>query len=147
MRLLRREERTMRGLVVLGALTLFGGSFAFAEEKVDAKAAGAGRGLFLQYCTSCHGTDAKGAGPAAASLKAPVPDLTTLPQKNGKFDEARVRTSIEGTQAKTAHGTRDMPVWGKVFESRPTKPGAGWAQTDIWNLTQYIQSIQAPVSK
>jgi hypothetical protein len=32
----------MRGLVVLGALTLFGGSFAFAEEKVDAKAAGAG---------------------------------------------------------------------------------------------------------
>ena len=58
-----------------------------------------------------------------------------------------MRTSIEGTQAKTAHGTREMPVWGKVFENRPTKPGAGWAQTDIWALTQYIQSIQAPTPK
>lgn len=132
----------MRGLVLVGGLAWFGVSLASAEEKVDAKAVGVGRGLFLQYCTSCHGTDAKGAGPAAASLK--VPDLTTLPQKDGKFDEARVRTSIEGTKAKTAHGTRDMPVWGKVFESRPAKPGAGWAQTDIWTLTQYIQSIQAP---
>ena len=61
----------MRGLVLVGGLALFGVSLASAEEKVDAKAAGAGRGLFLQYCTSCHGTDAKGAGPAAASLKVP----------------------------------------------------------------------------
>ena len=137
----------MRGLVLLGGLALFGASLASAEEKVDLKAAGVGRGLFLQYCASCHGTDAKGSGPAAASLKGPLPDLTALPRKNGQFDEAKVRTSIEGTQAKTAHGTREMPVWGKVFENRPAKPGAGWAQTDIWALTQYIQSIQAPAPK
>ena len=137
----------MRRLLLLGGLALFGAGVTSADEKVDVKAAGIGRGLFLQYCASCHGTDAKGAGPAAASLKGPVPDLTALPLKNGQFDDARVRTSIDGTQAKTAHGSREMPVWGKVFESRPTKPGAAYAQADIWALTEYIQSIQAPAPK
>jgi mono/diheme cytochrome c family protein len=137
----------MKLLLLAGGLALFGAALASADEKIDLKAAGVGRGLFLQYCASCHGADAKGTGPAAASLKAPVTDLTALPLKNGSFDEARVRTSIEGTQAKSAHGTREMPVWGKVFEKRPAKPGAGWAQTDIWALTQYIQSIQAPASR
>ncbi len=34
-----------------------------------------GPDLFRAYCTSCHGLDARGAGPAAPALKAKVPDL------------------------------------------------------------------------
>jgi mono/diheme cytochrome c family protein len=133
----------MRQLVLLGGVALAAATLAPAEEKVNLKAAGAGRGLFLQYCASCHGSDAKGAGPAADALKAPVPDLTRLPAKDGRFDEARVMTSIDGTRAATSHGSREMPVWGKVFEKRPTKQGEGWAQADVWKLTEYVKSIQA----
>jgi len=137
----------MKRLVLLGGLATFVVSPAFAGEPVDVKAVGAGRGLFLQYCASCHGTDAKGAGPVAASLKGAVPDLTVLPRKDGEFDAARVRTSIDGTKAKAPHGSREMPVWGKVFENRAVKSGDGWAQADIASLTQYIKSIQAPAPK
>ena len=55
-----------------------------------------------------------------------------------------MRTWIDGTQASTAHGTRDMPVWGRVLAKAGERKGEGWAQTDIWTLVSYIESIQAP---
>ena len=138
----------MKALALGIGVALAAAGAARAEEKVDVKAVGAGRALYMQHCASCHGTDGKGAGPAAASLKDPLPDLTALPAKDGRFDEARVRTSIDGTQAKTAHGSRDMPVWGKVFaKNRPQKAAEGYAQADVWTLTEYIRSIQAPAQK
>ena len=70
-----------------------------------------GRDLFVAYCASCHGKDGKGKGPAAASLKTPPPDLTTLAQRNdGKFPKARVMETISGEAAMSAHGSREMPV-------------------------------------
>jgi mono/diheme cytochrome c family protein len=136
----------MRTLLVLGAAALVA-SAAVAGEQADPKVLGRGRTLYLRYCASCHGTDAKGGGPAAGALKTPVPDLTQLPRKDGKVDTDRVRTFIDGTQAATAHGTREMPVWGKVFEKTGERRSAGWAQTDIWTLVEYIASIQAPESQ
>jgi mono/diheme cytochrome c family protein len=138
----------MKALALLTGTLLAVGATVRADDAAAAKAAGAGRALFLRYCASCHGTDGKGGGPAAASLKTPPPDLTTLPPKDGKFDEARVRTSIDGTQAASAHGTRDMPVWGRVFAKAGDKRGAGGAQTDVWTLVEYVKSIQgAPAAK
>lgn len=133
----------MKGTAFFCGLALAAASLAAAEERAELKAAGVGRALFVQYCASCHGIDAKGGGPTAEALKTQLPDLTSLSMKDGGFDEAGVRTSIDGTRAKAAHGSRDMPVWGKVFESRPQKRGEAWAQTDIWALTEYIKSIQA----
>ena len=133
----------MRTLLVLGAAALVA-SAAAAGEQTDPKVLGRGRTLYLRHCASCHGPDGKGGGPAAGALKSPVPDLTQLPRKDGKLDADRVRTFIDGTQAATAHGTREMPVWGKVFEKAGERRGAGWAQTDIWTLVEYIASIQAP---
>ena len=132
----------MRRLLVLGGAVGLIGGLASAEEKVDPKVLGAGRALYLRHCAACHGSDGKGGGPAAEALKAAVPDLTRLPQKDGKLDTDRLRTFIDGTQAAAAHGTREMPVWGKVFEKTGEKRGAGWAQTDIWTLVRYIASIQ-----
>ena len=37
-----------------------------------------GKEMFNAYCASCHGTDAKGDGPAAPALKMPTTNLTTL---------------------------------------------------------------------
>lgn len=112
-----------------------------AEESADTKAIGAGRGLYLTYCASCHGASAKGDGPVAQSLKTKVPDLANLPLKEGKFDYDKIRTSVDGQQLVPSHGTREMPVWGKVFT---TTKGPGFAQTEIWTLMQYIKSLQQP---
>jgi mono/diheme cytochrome c family protein len=138
----------MKGRFFLAGVLLTTGALVHADTKApDAKTLGAGRALYLEHCASCHGADAKGGGPVAASLKGPVADLTKLPLKDGAFDEARVRTSIDGTQAVTAHGTREMPVWGKVLAKSGEKRGEGWAQADIWTLVQYLKSIQAPPAK
>ncbi len=73
--------------------------------------------LYKQYCESCHGSTGKGDGPVAASLQRPPADLTTLAQRSGgQFDEAAVMAVIDGRRAVAAHGSRDMPVWGTVFE-------------------------------
>ncbi len=42
-----------------------------------------GKVMFKQYCAACHGSDAKGHGPARAALKVPAADLTTLAKRHG----------------------------------------------------------------
>ena len=45
-----------------------------------------GERLYKQFCAACHGSDAKGHGPVASSLKVAPPDLTTLAKRHkGKF--------------------------------------------------------------
>jgi mono/diheme cytochrome c family protein len=116
------------------------GAAAGAEE---AKATDSGRALYTQHCASCHGPDGKGNGPVAAALKTPPPDLTRLVDKDGKFAADRVRTAIDGTQAATAHGSREMPVWGKVFAHSGTRRGEGGAATSVYALVEYLRQIQA----
>ena len=76
-----------------------------------------GEALYARYCASCHGTDGRGNGPVASSLKQPPPDLTTLAKRSGgHFDERQVMAVIDGERFVAAHGPRDMPVWGAVFD-------------------------------
>src|SRR5579871_6879458 len=76
----------------------------------------AGVDLFREYCAVCHGTDAKGNGPAAVALKVKPADLTLISRKNAnKFPELHVQSVIEGDDAMAAHGSRDMPIWGQIF--------------------------------
>lgn len=102
-----------------------------------------GPDLFRAYCASCHGTDAKGNGPAAAALKPKVPDLTLLAKHNsGKFPEDRVRKTIMGDDALAAHGSREMPIWGPVFHQ--IEEDVDWGHVRLANLAQYLKSIQSP---
>jgi len=101
-----------------------------------------GKQMFTTYCAVCHGQDGKGGGPAVAALKMPPPDLTTLTAKNnGKFPELRVFRSIQGDVQMAAHGSKDMPVWGEVFQSMSRDNGAG-KQMRTSNLTAYVKSLQ-----
>lgn len=95
--------------------------------------------MFETYCAVCHGKDAKGGGPAAASLTKVPADLTRISARNkGTYPETKVRRYIEGVDEVPAHGTRDMPIWGGLFNSlnRDT------TQLRIAALSDYLKSLQ-----
>ncbi|HVO82165.1 MAG TPA: cytochrome c [Terriglobales bacterium] len=101
-----------------------------------------GREMFMSYCASCHGKDAKGDGPAASALSAAPADLTTLAKKNGgKYPDMRVTSILRGQASVVAHGSQEMPVWGPLFwhmsQGHPVE-----VQQRIANLNSYIKSLQ-----
>lgn len=99
--------------------------------------------MFEAYCASCHGTSGKGDGPAVGALKSAPADLTVLSKKNGgKFPADRVTSILRGQATVTAHGNRDMPVWGPVFWHMSQGHEAEVHQR-VANLTRYIESLQA----
>src|SRR5690242_21720250 len=101
-----------------------------------------GKEMYMAYCASCHGTHAKGDGPAAGALKIPPADLTTLAQKNnGKFPSNHVAAVLSGQEEVTAHGSKDMPVWGQVF-MRVSHGHRTEVQQRIGNLTLYLKTLQ-----
>jgi len=72
-----------------------------------------------------------------------VQDLTALAKNNGgKFPADRVISILRGEATVTAHGNRDMPVWGPVFWKMSQGHPAEMQQR-ITNLTHYLESLQA----
>src|ERR1039458_1926631 len=79
--------------------------------------ASSGQEMYRAYCAACHGTDGKGDGPTRAALKTRPPDLTDHAKRNaGKFLELSVFGTINGDLRITAHGSKDMPTLGAVFQ-------------------------------
>ena len=113
-------------IVIVGFFALVG-TQVFAQKEGDVER---GKKLFMNYCASCHGVDAKGRGPVASSLKKQPTDLTKL-QKGPKFPTSEVTGKISGSSLSPIHGKKDMPVWGLIF-----------SQEDIQNLVKYLESIQ-----
>lgn len=107
-----------------------------------------GADLYLELCAVCHGKAGKGDGPAAAAMSKTVPDLTVLAADNdGVFPRKAVEDSIAGKSRVVSHGTIDMPIWGQAFEGvRPDWKQfrrEGYAKQRIFNLAEYLESIQA----
>ena len=101
-----------------------------------------GAEMFTSYCAACHGKDGKGTGPAADALKVPATNLTTLASKNGgKYPSMKVSSVIRGEDVLAAHGSRDMPVWGKLFWSISEGNDAEVLQR-VANLNKYIEDMQ-----
>lgn len=117
-----------------------------AKEEQAARVA-AGERLFGGYCSSCHGTDARGNGPVAPALRTRPADLTRIAERaGGTFDAAKVAAFIDGRTRIEAHGERDMPVWGRLFDDRNQNimtdetllsPGM------IFDIVEYLRTIQA----
>lgn len=103
--------------------------------------AGSGSSMFQSYCASCHGSDGRGAGPAAVSLKAAVPDLSLLAKHNhGKYPELRVMNALGWQRGMEAHGSKEMPVWGNLM--RESHEGDGLVHIRLRNITRYIETLQ-----
>ena len=105
----------------------------------------AGRTLFRNYCSSCDGLDGKGKGPAASALNTAPADLSTISRRHqGSFPASDLSRYIDGRVDIAAHGTREMPIWGRAFQE---KHGSGdiadsAVQGDIVVLIEYLRSIQ-----
>jgi mono/diheme cytochrome c family protein len=101
-----------------------------------------GPAVFQAYCAVCHGKNAMGGGPAAGALKTEPPDLTRISQRNGGiFPFERVQKIISGDgPGIRAHGSREMPVWGPIFDEISWDGAPGSFR--IFNLTIYIQALQ-----
>jgi mono/diheme cytochrome c family protein len=101
-----------------------------------------GPDLFRAYCASCHGKNGKGDGPAAPALKATVADLTVIAKNNGgTFPVARVQRIIMGEGMIASHGSREMPVWGPIFDQIEWDVDRGNVRLE--NLVKYLESIQS----
>jgi mono/diheme cytochrome c family protein len=105
-----------------------------------------GQVLYLQHCASCHGASGTGDGPVARSLRTKPADLTLIAARSeGRFEEGRVMQVIDGRAVVTGHGTREMPVWGVLFEQElEGEPNAAYtALLRTRALADYLRSIQA----
>ena len=131
-------------LVVAFAILGADGQPVLKKVPPSPTSAASGKQMYDNYCAACHGKDGKGGGPAAGALKVAMPDLTQLSARNnGKFPELRVYGSIQGDpDMPAAHGSKDMPIWGDVFQSM-NPPGAAATQMRLSNITAYIRSLQA----
>ncbi|HEX6894987.1 MAG TPA: c-type cytochrome [Bryobacteraceae bacterium] len=127
---------------VLFACTAANAQPTIKKVPVTRTSAASGSDMFKQYCAACHGLEGKGNGPAATALKKTPANLTELSSKNnGAFPELRVYNTIKGDVEVSAHGTRDMPVWGALFPSVSATQGE--VQLRLSNLTDYVKSLQA----
>jgi mono/diheme cytochrome c family protein len=139
--------RYFAGLVtlVLASVTVATAQEAKTEVKHEAApqtSPASGNEMFMSYCASCHGKDAKGDGPAAASLKSLPADLTGLAKRNGgRYPAGKVTSILRGQTSLVPHGDQEMPVWGPVF----WKLSGGHeelVQERIVNLNKYLESLQ-----
>ena len=96
---------------------------------------------YKAYCAVCHGVKAKGDGPAATALKKVPADLTGISRRHGgKFSATDVEEMIVAKQVE--HGTREMPIWGPVFDALATD--RSFAKLRMANLVAYLKTIQTP---
>jgi mono/diheme cytochrome c family protein len=107
-----------------------------AKEKITK-----GRVVYLRYCVSCHGKEARGDGSLAKDLRVPVPDLTTLALRSGGVypEERVVRIITKGNEVR-GHGTEDMPAWGPAFNRTDGIETA--VDEAIRSLAGYLGSVQ-----
>ncbi len=104
--------------------------------------------MFVQYCASCHGPDAKGNGPMAEELRRAPADLTTIAsRRDGVFPDAQMAEVIDGRRRVRGHGPRDMPVWGQRFGRNVAASSADSHQNravrgQVLALVAYLRSIQ-----
>lgn len=104
-----------------------------------------GKQMYDTYCAVCHGADGRGNGPAAVALKAAPTNLVQLAKQNGgRFPDAHVYAVLQFGTETTAHGTKDMPVWGTALRSlNPGTPSPEMQEHQrLANLTNYLKTIQ-----
>ena len=117
------------------------GATARAEAQTDQAPTGAY--LFRTYCASCHGANAQGDGPLAASMRRKPANLTEILKRNaGTFPSDKVFRIIDGRTKVPGHGGPDMPVWGDVFARSVENGDPAAVKARIEALVAFLETIQ-----
>ena len=87
----------------------FSSAFAQTVDPVEA-----GRQIYEDRCTICHGETGKGDGPVGGMFATPPGDLTKIQQEGQFFPYMEVLAKIDGRELVASHGT-EMPIWGEAF--------------------------------
>ncbi len=91
--------------------------------KSDPASIAAGKTLWVQHCSSCHGKTGAGDGTKAAQLKTQPEDLKV----------ASVQNQSDGVLFfKISEGRDDMPAFKKKIPD----------QEDLWNLVNFMRSLK-----
>lgn len=133
-------------MLLLGTVTFGVSTTVIAAGQLDI-----GKREYDASCANCHGRDGKGGGSFAQMLQVSMPDLTTLSKRNGGvFPAARVYNVIDGREEVKAHGTREMPIWGRhltakaapEYDDYPYEPEA-FVRARILTVIDYLYRLQA----
>lgn len=114
-------------------------------DTIDRRVLTVGKYDYDEYCAHCHGKTGQGDGEVARALQFSASNLSQLQkQNNGKYPFWRVFRIIDGRDSLEAHG-REMPVWGRVFQSREGQHPVIEADIvgRILSLNFYLQTLQA----
>lgn len=95
----------------------------------DAESIARGRQLYNSYCSSCHGANGDGRGPAAVGLNPRPADFTDPNHMKKMNDNALFWKTSEGVE-----GTA-MPAWKHQLD-----------EDDRWHLVNYIRSFTTTTS-
>ena len=138
-------QRCGLGVVVLGWI-LLRVALAAAQPlpRVPGETVSAGQQYFRRYCSACHGVEGRGDGPAAPALRPPPADLTRIAQRRGgRFPVAEIAAYIDGRTVVSAHGSREMPIWGERFGEMGGGGSVGEevVRGNLLVLIEYLQSI------
>ncbi len=147
-------EQTLRsivtGLRLCVAVALASGFAASAARAADEKAglsplAAVGERLFVRHCAVCHGRSGAGDGPFAGILSVPSADLTRIAaRRDGVFPRDEIAAYVDGRFVPPAHGTREMPIWGRWL-GQPLTPDTTSDEAvrgEILALLTYVETLQ-----
>jgi mono/diheme cytochrome c family protein len=139
-------KRKILATLLLGAAIAVAPALSLASEKLDI-----GKREYGASCAACHGVDGRGKGSFAELLPVKMPDLTALAKSNGGvFPIAYVYNVIDGRESFKAHGTREMPIWGKNLSYRAAPQYDDYAydpdvfvRARILSVIDYLYRLQA----
>jgi mono/diheme cytochrome c family protein len=139
------RRSTIAGVLVGAALGIALSGAAWAEARSEM-----GKQEYESNCVACHGASGKGDGYFAQYLKLPIPDLTTIQQRNkGVFPTDRIIEIIDGRQTLKGHGPRNMPIWGATYTEKASTYYKGHAydaeqfiRVRVLALTDYLYTLQ-----
>ena len=108
------------------------------------KAVPAGLRPLSNYCAVCHGTDAKGTGPLAESLKRRPADLTVMARNNkGTYDRDLVRRIIDGTEPGQRPRRRRHARLGRRVRALGGRGPRAAVRPGWMSLVEYLATAQA----
>ncbi len=111
--------------LVAGLMAVFGLSISLATAAQKGDPA-KGKEKFSQICSTCHGPQGHGDGPAGAALNPKPRNLSDAKYMSTLTDDHIFKTVNEG--GASVGKSPAMPAWGSVL-----------SKDDIWNVIAYVR--------